>query len=67
MIFCAAAFQNMFYKIWAISFMPDCGEALLSNLYNIYGTLVGNKIVDHSDVVGASRVGAAPTTSSSST
>ena len=26
-------------------------------------TLVGNKIVDHSDVVGASPVGAAPTTS----
>ena len=31
---------------------------------NIRGTLVGNKIVDHSDVVGASPVGAAPTTSS---
>ena len=29
--------------------------------------LVGNKIVDHSDVVGASPVGAAPTTSSFST
>ena len=27
-------------------------------------TLLGNKIVDHSDVVGASPVGAAPTTSS---
>ena len=26
-------------------------------------TLVGNKFVDHSDVVGASPVGAAPTTS----
>ena len=32
--------------------------------YNISGTLVGNKIVDHSDVVGASPIGAAPTTSS---
>ena len=31
---------------------------------NIRLTLVGNKIVDHSDVVGASPVGAAPTTSS---
>ena len=31
---------------------------------NISSTLVGNKIVDHSDVVGASPVGAAPTTSS---
>ena len=36
-------------------------------IYNIWRTLVGNKIVDHSDVVGASPVGAAPTTSSFST
>ena len=34
---------------------------------NIWRTLVGNKIVDHSDVIGASPVGAAPTTSSFST
>ena len=34
---------------------------------NIRPTLVSNKIVDHSDVVGASPVGAAPTTSSFST
>ena len=34
---------------------------------NIRRTLVGNWIVDHSDVVGASPVGAAPTTSSFST
>ena len=34
---------------------------------NIVRTLVGNKIVDHSDVVGASPVGAAPITSSFST
>ena len=34
---------------------------------NISRTLVGNKIVDHSDAVGASPVGAAPTTSSFST
>ena len=31
---------------------------------NIRRALIGNKIVDHSDVVGASPVGAAPTTSS---
>ena len=31
---------------------------------NISRTLLGNRIVDHSDVVGASPVGAAPTTSS---
>ena len=34
---------------------------------NIRRTLVGNQIVDHSDVVGASPIGAAPTTSSFST
>ena len=34
---------------------------------NISRTLIGNKIVDHSDVVGASPVGSAPTTSSFST
>ena len=34
---------------------------------NIRYYLVGNKIVDHSDVVEASPVGAAPTTSSFST
>ena len=34
---------------------------------NIRRTLVGNKIVDHSDVVGATPVGAAPNTSSFST
>ena len=34
---------------------------------NIRRVLVGNKMVDHSDVVGALPVGAAPTTSSFST
>ena len=34
---------------------------------NITRTSVSNEIVDHSDVVGASPVGAAPTTSSFST
>ena len=34
---------------------------------NISRTLVGSKIVDHSDVVGTSPLGAAPTTSSFST
>ena len=49
-------------------------RAWISNLINSYRqvsniscTLVGNKIVDHSDVVGASPAGAAPTTSSFST
>ena len=31
--------------------------------FNISRTLIGNKIVDNSDVVGASPVGAAPTSS----
>ena len=35
--------------------------------FNISRTLISNKIVGHSDVVGASPVGAAPTTSSFST
>ena len=35
-------------------------------IYNISHTLIDNIIVDHSDVVGASPVGAAKTTSSSS-
>ena len=47
------------------------GYVVLKQTYcqvsNIRRTLVGNKIVDHSDVVGASPVGAAPTTSSFST
>ena len=34
---------------------------------SIRRTLLGNKILDHSDVVGAAPVGAAPTTSSFST
>ena len=33
------------------------------NISDIRHSLIGNKIVDHSDAVGASPVGAAPTTS----
>ena len=43
-----------------------CGRNTVKPL-NISHTLVGAKMVDHSDVVGASPVGAAPTTSSFST
>ena len=42
-------------------------EDIYRNTSNISRTFVGNKIVDNSDVVGASPVGAAPTTSSFST
>ena len=47
----------------------DCRESLelkvnYHQTSNISHALIGNKIVDHSDVVGASPVGAAPTASS---
>ena len=43
------------------------GQLYYRQVSNISSTLVGNKIVDHSDVVGASPVGAAPIISSFST
>ena len=43
------------------------GNHIYRQVSNIRRTFVGNKIVDNSDVVGASPVGAAPTTSSLST
>ena len=43
------------------------GKLIYLQTPNISCTLVGNEIVDHSDVVGASPVDAAPTTSSFST
>ena len=47
-------------KLWDVY----CEYRQVSNIRRI---LVGDKMVDHSDVVGASPVGAAPTTSSFST
>ena len=47
--------------------MPLKRSAIYRKVSNIRRTLVGNKSVDHSDVVGASPAGAAPTTSSFST
>ena len=44
-----------------------CGYLNYRQVSNIRQTWVGIEIVDHSDVVGASPVGAAPTTSSFST
>ena len=43
------------------------GSSTYRQVSNIRRTFAGYKIVDHSDVVGASPVGAAPTTSSFST
>ena len=46
---------------------PQMWIEMYRQVSNIRRTLVGNEIVDHSDVVGASPVGTAPTTSSFST
>ena len=56
-----------------LEILQSCMKFVLSaklqyrQVSNIRWALVGNTIVDHSDVVGASPVGAAPTTSSFST
>ena len=49
-----------------VRYWPQTKQASINyrKTSNISRTLVGNKIVDNSDVVGASPVGAAPTTSS---
>ena len=47
--------------------LMDTSDKIYRLVSNIGRTLVGNQIVDHSDVVGASPVGAAPTTFSFST
>ena len=51
---------------WSIVWV-SWGAGRYRQVSNIRRTSVGNKIVDNSDVVGASPVGAAPTTSSLST
>ena len=52
-------------KLWVLVVPMSSSHYL--KVSNISGTLAGNEIVDHSDAVGASPVGAAPTTSSFST
>ena len=57
-----------FAAVERVEYQSDPNEIdIYRKLSNIRRTLVGNEIVDHSDVVGASPVGAAPTTSSFST
>ena len=51
--------------VWC--FVQSCIYVYYRQISNLRHTLIGNKIVDHSDVVDASPVGAAPTTSSFST
>ena len=47
--------------------VSNCETNIYHKTSNISRTVVGNKIVDNSDEVGASPVGGAPTTSSFST
>ena len=54
-------------RTWATTFPADALVLTYRKTSNISRTLEGNKIVDNSDVVGASPVGAAPTTFSFST
>ena len=67
-----AAFEYAVSSIQRKSITSSLASAYTQKLIyrktsNIRCTLVGNKIVDHSDVVGALPVSAAPTTSSLST
>ena len=59
-IFSQFLFGNFFSKMFKI-------DSSYHQTSNTRHTLEGNKIVDHSDVVGAVPVGATPTTSSFST
>ena len=62
---------NYGFRTGVRCYMRSPGPSVINIDYrqvsNIRRTLVVNKIVDHSDVIGASPVGAAPTTSSFST
>ena len=56
--------------VWVIKpclLLPPLHHVSYRKVSNISRTLVGYEIVDHSDVVGAPPVGAAPTTSAFST
>ena len=64
-IYLVNIFSNSNREYHASSNTNDIGSYRQTS--NTRRTLVGNKIVDHSDVVGALPVGAAPTTSSFST
>ena len=58
-------FEMNFWETSYITTTPEVSGPCQS--FNISRTLVGNKIIDHSNVVGASPVSAAPATSSFST
>ena len=61
------AWRRTINKLSKYNLRRCTGNIKYRQISNISRTLIGNKIVDHSDVVGASPVGAAPTTSSLST
>ena len=67
MLFCPASAQSSYIVVPLTSGQCSNKNGVKIKVSNIRRTSVGNKIVDHSDVVGASPVGAAPTTSSFST
>ena len=58
MIFCVFRYPENMTQV------PDKGHLNYHQTSNIRRTVVGNNIVGHSDVAGASPVGVAPTTSS---
>ena len=60
--------MGIYHFVWEIALVISVSLYLTYRQVSIISrTLEGNKIVDHSDVVGASPVGAAPTASSFST
>ena len=61
----ASIFINSFELETSLVHIPDNTEmdATYRQTTNISCTIVGNKIVDHSEVVGVSPVGGAPDTS----
>ena len=63
----ATCTKSMQQTWWPVTSTTIVTGSYYRKTTNINRTLVGNKIVDHSDVVGASPVGAAPTASSFST
>ena len=55
-------------KLWlSFSVQPGICRDTYRQTFDISRTLVGNNVVDHSDVVGESPAGAVPTTFSFST
>ena len=54
--------ENIFQVLFVDSYLKSFIFLSYSQTYSISHTLTGNKIVDHSEVVGASPVVTAPTT-----